>query len=102
MSEPELPKTETPNEIPAAPPGKPKRTFLDMLRDVFLERYPEAKPVHAYLDERMPGMRLKRWVFYSGLALILSALIGMLVHYTEKSISNSKISATVSNERFSK
>jgi hypothetical protein len=94
MSEPELPKTETPKELPAASPGNPKRTFLDMLRDVFLERYPEAKPVHAYLGERMPGMRLKRWVFYSGLALFLSLSIGAIVHYADKSISDSKILET--------
>jgi hypothetical protein len=86
MPEPELPKLETPKENPTARTGNPRKTFLGMLRDVILERYPEAKPVHAYLGERMPGMKLKRWVFYSGLALFLSTLTGVIVHYTDMQV----------------
>lgn len=79
---------------PQPPPQKPKRTLWNTIRDSFLEYRPEAKPWHEYLGERMQGMKLKRWVFYSILAFALSALAGYFVHRTEKTSFNSAISAT--------
>ena len=76
------------------PPLKPRRTVFGVIRDIFLERYPEAKPVREYLDEKMPGVKLKRWVVFLLLAFGLAALGSYFVHRADESAFNSKISST--------
>src|ERR1017187_1530091 len=76
------------------PPPKPRRTIIGVIRDIFLERYPEAKPVREYLGEKMPGVKLKRWVVLLLLTICLAALGIYFVHHADKSTFDSKISST--------
>jgi hypothetical protein len=59
-----------------------------------LERYPEAKPVREYLGEKMPGVKLKRWVVFLLLTIGLATLGSYFVHRADKSSFDSKISST--------
>lgn len=76
------------------PPPKPRRTIISVIQDVFLERYPEAKPVREYLGEKMPGVKLKRWVVFCLLTIGLAALGSYLVHRADKSSFDSKVTST--------